>query len=481
MRFYTTEQLGPERSLTPEGFLLCKNVPIARTGSQIYAHGEIPVEPDSNGLIHIDRPESEVFRNETLASFNGKPVVDEHPPEGRVTPDLWRQKAVGVLINPRRGDGLNFDNAFMYADMLIQDQGAIEAVLNGKREVSAGYDSEYLQLAPGHGQQRNIVGNHVALVDRGRCGPRCAIGDALPMANRVQAMQNRIRRAVRTKDEAGVLNAVAELSRDPDLMGEVLSGDDYPAVGGESPQHHVTINVHGGKASDDSDDPPSAAAVPPDDDTPAAGGGGDRLAALEARIDQIEQVLAMLADEGGGDDDDTEQAQQPAPTAEGGEGGKKPDSDEGTGDRRSTIDRRAMVGDSTSLREGFHRVLSQAEILMPGIKLMTFDAAAKPGVTLDAMCDFRRKTLEASRHTPAGNSALESVMEGRLPRSFHDKSMTCDSVSLVFNAAASLLASQNRGRATQPHFAPDGKRNGFSTGAPSPAAINEANRKAFAQ
>src|SRR6266704_1505140 len=117
MRFYTVEQLGATRELTPEGFLLCKDVPVARTGTQIYAHGEIPVESGRDGLIQIMREPEEVFRPETIASAMGKSIVDNHPSDGLpITPDNWRTRSIGVVLNPRRGDGLRFDNSFLYAD-----------------------------------------------------------------------------------------------------------------------------------------------------------------------------------------------------------------------------------------------------------------------------------------------------------------------------------------------------------------------------
>jgi uncharacterized protein len=494
--FYTTESLGDTQEMTPEGFLLCKNVPIARTGSQLYAAGEIPVEPDGNGLIRIERAENEVFRPETIASFNGKPVVDEHPPSGKVTPDSFRVHSAGVVINPRRGDGLKHDNQFLFADLLIQDQNAIQAVRMGKREVSAGYDAEYQQISPGQGRQRNIVGNHVALVNKGRCGPLCAIGDSDIMANRVQLFRNRIAKAVRTRDEAGVLNAVAELSKDPDLLGEVISGDEDPMMAGpDGPgHHHVTINVHGsGKgATEDQPEPmgggaAASAPMPP-------GGGGDpsgavslediaaQIQALAARQDQMEQVLAMLADDGEGGGEE-EEMMEPEDT-----GHEEPDGDEGDrfveGDSAPTGDsaRRATVGDSTSMREAFQRMMSQAEILAPGIQLPTFDAAAPARTTFDGMCEFRRRTLDAAKTTQQGDAAINTVMEGRAPKTFMDRSMTCDAVAMVYNAAAGVLGSQRAGVAPRaPTFGPNGARNGFTSNSPSPAELNKRNRERYGQ
>ena len=173
--FYAPGEIGKTRRLTPEGFMVCEGVAIARTGSQRYHKSELPLLPDGAGEITVTRPYEEVFNRDTIASFEGKPVTVEHPNEF-VTPDSWKRHAVGTVQNVRRGKGIEDD--MLIADLLITDGEAI-AYVNAKRpELSCGYDAEYEQTDAGSAIQRNIIGNHVALVDRGRAGPRCAIRDA---------------------------------------------------------------------------------------------------------------------------------------------------------------------------------------------------------------------------------------------------------------------------------------------------------------
>jgi hypothetical protein len=176
MRFYTTEELGPSQSLTPEGFLVVRNAPLARTGHQLYSDQELPLTGDSDGHIIIQRDPEEVFRDQTVYSFHGKPITMDHP-DTDVSPDNWRKLAVGYVINPRRGEGVL--NHLLLGDLVITDPKAIKAVRQGGlRELSAGYDAEYEQTADGHGRQHNIIANHVALVSDGRCGAACRIGDS---------------------------------------------------------------------------------------------------------------------------------------------------------------------------------------------------------------------------------------------------------------------------------------------------------------
>ncbi len=101
-RFHTTEDIGEKRSYTPEGFLVCHDVPIARTGMQLYTSEEVPIEDAGNGEVRIYREPDEVFRPETISSFEGKPVTVEHPNDF-VTPENWQQLSVGTVQNVRRG------------------------------------------------------------------------------------------------------------------------------------------------------------------------------------------------------------------------------------------------------------------------------------------------------------------------------------------------------------------------------------------
>ena len=173
-RFYITEQLSDNISKTPEGYLLCENVPVTRIGEFMYRDTEVPVEADASGMVRIQRDESEVFNDDTIASLTGKPVCIDHPEEP-VTSENWQQLAVGTTQNPRRGEGAQSD--LMIADLLITREDAIELVLNGLREISLGYDANYEQVVSGLGKQKDIIMNHVALVAKGRAGGRCAISD----------------------------------------------------------------------------------------------------------------------------------------------------------------------------------------------------------------------------------------------------------------------------------------------------------------
>ena len=174
-QIYTTGQIGRTREITPEGYLLCRDVPIARIGTLIYGDGEVPVTADNTGLILIQRGEEVLFDPITIASAESKPITDDHPDDW-VNPENWKELSKGIGKDIRRGDGADSD--FLMADLLVMDKPTIEAVLEGKVEISLGYDADYTEVSKGKGLQSNIRVNHIALVDKGRCGSRCSIGDS---------------------------------------------------------------------------------------------------------------------------------------------------------------------------------------------------------------------------------------------------------------------------------------------------------------
>ncbi|MBR1822500.1 MAG: DUF2213 domain-containing protein, partial [Clostridia bacterium] len=176
MRAYYGSRLSPNQTETPEGFLICLNVPIARTGIQTYLRSELGFEDDPTGLVDVIRTEEEVFSPATIASFEGKPATEDHPPV-EVTPDNISAYDRGHVQNVHRGTGDESD--LLIADLYITSPPLIEAIKSGRlREVSCGYDCEYRMDEQGRLYQCGIRGYHVAVVSAGRAGSRVAIKDS---------------------------------------------------------------------------------------------------------------------------------------------------------------------------------------------------------------------------------------------------------------------------------------------------------------
>ncbi|MEK8128673.1 DUF2213 domain-containing protein [Paenibacillus filicis] len=159
---------------TPEGFLIAHNVPIARTGWYEYLGEEVGVPDKVGQIVNVYRSPEVVFSPAAMASFEGKVVTDDHPPE-QVTPENATRYTRGAVQNVRQGTGEDGD--LLLADLVIYDQSLIDDIQSGKREVSCGYDCTYEPYGDGY-QQKQICGNHVAVVKSGRAGDRVAIKDS---------------------------------------------------------------------------------------------------------------------------------------------------------------------------------------------------------------------------------------------------------------------------------------------------------------
>lgn len=184
---------------TPEGYLVCRAVPIARLGEMEYTAAETG---DGQPMIAVNTP-AVLFGADTVASFEGKPVTVYHPQPNSdptipdVTPQNWRAVAVGIAQSVRPGTGDDADK--LVADLMITDQVAIELVKNGLREISCGYEAFHGEKdADGRAIRNRIIGNHIALVDRGRAGSDVAIRDEKPegktMAGKISAWLEKMRK-----------------------------------------------------------------------------------------------------------------------------------------------------------------------------------------------------------------------------------------------------------------------------------------------
>lgn len=176
MRYYLPTHLSENIHETPEGYLLCPGVAIARTGTLEYAADDVPHDVAAGReVVLVYREDAEVFAPRTIASFEGKPVTIDHPEEF-MSPENWKELSTGHIQNVRRGAGSEAD--LLLADLIIMDAEAIELVRGGLRELSCGYDAEFDAVSPGVGRQKDIIGNHLAIVRKGRSGSRCAIKDS---------------------------------------------------------------------------------------------------------------------------------------------------------------------------------------------------------------------------------------------------------------------------------------------------------------
>lgn len=180
---FSVEGLGPDTKLSPEGFLKVR-ARISRLGIYEYFAGELGQvfsDLSPGAIVRVFRSEDEVFRPSSMQSFAGKPVTNGHPWQG-VNAENVSEVQVGFS-----GETFARDGDYVAGFLTIQEAGAVGRVLRGERELSAAYACGIeRQSGEFRGEAydavcSNIVGNHIALVDAGRCGVACRVGDRAPI------------------------------------------------------------------------------------------------------------------------------------------------------------------------------------------------------------------------------------------------------------------------------------------------------------
>lgn len=174
-QFFDTIALDAPR-LTRDGYLVSE-VRAGRIGIQTYRGSELGIS--DKDIIRVYRPPDEVFNGDAMASFTSLPVTLDHPPE-LVSSKNWKKYAVGFT-----GETCHKDGGFVRVPLAVKDADAIALIQSGdKKELSFGYTVDY-DFTPGvtpEGEeydavQRNLRGNHLAIVSVGRAGRACRISD----------------------------------------------------------------------------------------------------------------------------------------------------------------------------------------------------------------------------------------------------------------------------------------------------------------
>ena len=172
MQFYGSK-LSENIAKTPEGYLICRNVNIGRTGTQTYYGQELGMNDKYDEPIKVYRLPEDVFDKAAMASFEGKPFTNNHPME-HVDINNVDRYSKGHIQNIRQ------DGDYLVGDILVEDPNVISEIENNlKREISLGYDCFYEPYMDGY-RQTKIRGNHVAIVTKGRAGSHVCIKDSQP-------------------------------------------------------------------------------------------------------------------------------------------------------------------------------------------------------------------------------------------------------------------------------------------------------------
>lgn len=181
MKFKLNVKVGDfapsSRTMTSKG-LLCRDAVLA-VAPQVreYHPTELGLPVGDGKMIRMFTPPDVLFTPLVMDNIND--FVESHPEGNQVTPDNWRKFAIGDAKNIRR------DGNKLIGDLLVKDKQAIQTIQDGKKvELSLGYElaAELQSGRTDDGQEYDVlvtsmIGDHVALVKRGRGGSSVRIGD----------------------------------------------------------------------------------------------------------------------------------------------------------------------------------------------------------------------------------------------------------------------------------------------------------------
>lgn len=185
------------REYDTNGWFEVKDNPLSRVGVYPYSGASIgDPEADPGKLYNVFRPPEELGSPECLQSFRLLPWIDDHVMLGKEEDGLMPAERKG--IQGVTGEQQSFDGETLFSNIKVMSEAMANSIETGKTELSCGYRCRY-ERAPGvyDGQayeyvQRDIRGNHLALVDSGRMGPEVAVLDQsietkeFPMAEKAE-------------------------------------------------------------------------------------------------------------------------------------------------------------------------------------------------------------------------------------------------------------------------------------------------------
>lgn len=162
-------------------FMEVKGNNISKVGVFPYSGAQIgspELEPDKIYMVY--RPKEELNKPQTLESFKLIPFTDEHAMLGNQDGMMpAEEKGIHGVV----GEDVYFDEPYLKANIKVFSEKLKQLIDEGKKELSIGYRCLY-EHKPGvyNGDrydfiQREIRGNHLALVDEGRSGADVAVLD----------------------------------------------------------------------------------------------------------------------------------------------------------------------------------------------------------------------------------------------------------------------------------------------------------------
>ena len=317
IRNYPTVTAQDKKEVDTNGWFEVKDNPLSKEGVFLYRGNQIILPDgsrasDTDDLIPVYRPADELSNPEAIDSFKLVPWVDEHTMLGSEQLGLTpaERKGVSGVV----GEDVYFKDGVLYGNIKAFSENLARKIENGKKELSLGYRCSYERSSgEWNGQkydyiQRNLRGNHLALVDKGRMGAEVRVMDSQEagisygnsiftcdslMEQNEMNLEELLKQAVEKFGDSAT--ALAEIKKLLDKQGQGNEGNQEPPKPPATDDDEIGGNP---------DEPPPPAQ---DDD-------GDKLDKLLSLVESlVSRVEALEGNSKSDDEDDNQKEPQEKP------------------------------------------------------------------------------------------------------------------------------------------------------------------------
>lgn len=159
------------REIDGNGYVTVYDNPIICAGVFQYKGSQLP-DADPEKIYNVYRPIEEITTDEALKSFVGLPIINDHEMLG----DKYGKGAEERGVHGSTLENIKTAGKDVLANLRIFSRTLKGLIDNGKKALSLGYSCRYekssgiFENMPYDYIQRNIRGNHLALVHQGRNG-----------------------------------------------------------------------------------------------------------------------------------------------------------------------------------------------------------------------------------------------------------------------------------------------------------------------
>ena len=223
--------VGDRAETDANGWVTYKDNPLSQEGVFSYlgktliAAGYADLDPDK--LYPVYRPASELNNQATIDSFKLVPWIVGHTHLGTQGANVENVGLGGVV-----GENVYFKDGTLYGTLKVFGGNLKRAIDADVKELSIGYSCSFERSSGTFkGEtyefiQRGIMGNHLASVPNGRCGPAVRVQDSID-CQKVETMDEELKARIDTleKGHADILALLQELKAAKEGDNKAKEGD----------------------------------------------------------------------------------------------------------------------------------------------------------------------------------------------------------------------------------------------------------------